>query len=588
MTNRLVRLHNIATKLGNSGFPLGAALVDQAFVRVAQVYDPNFDDNISEEQLYQAAKFMYPDESVKYGIDNVVKYMATLQKLHLPRGNATDDLMRDKFPLDSDTGSDNFPETNLDTDKETAQWKGEDDFEYGNEFNDDPRYSSRFKTNVKIAQPVVNPEKDARIYQNWGNNNIDEYGTKTLGYDKPKDPKIEDDEFEDVNPLIDRNRYHYLDSDSDSMLPDPEFYENRRNEDYEADLQDFRDESKGMKHWNYKNRDLRDQKDMMLDGKNTAKEIAYKRLQDQMAELERSPNSPENQEKYRRILKKFYGNELPEEFISQEADYLDPYAINAPDEDADDPVYQPTRKWSSNKNNTRFASKKCSYCSCDATAELDGKPVCSCHKKDKNAPCPSKKTAQSRFNKLASENEDQVDRTNYYNGLSRLDPTRVLRDFPIEFTEELLGAYGKAAGSWPHDKINRYYQNWKENTGYDDPDIMDMMDENPDMRGDFDEETPYQQNIFASILPELNTIIADLEKSGMIKDAGIVHSIFMKIAEKEDKPIHYDDPRKEYQKSNKKYEDPAAQLKYPVDTAAHCRAAWSYINQAKNQKGYSY
>lgn len=27
--------------------------------------------------------------------------------------------------------------------------------------------------------------------------------------------------------------------------------------------------------------------------------------------------------------------------------------------------------------------------------------------------------------------------------------------------------------------------------------------------------------------------------------------------------------------------------KYPIDTAAHVRAAWSYINQAKNQGGYS-
>lgn len=27
--------------------------------------------------------------------------------------------------------------------------------------------------------------------------------------------------------------------------------------------------------------------------------------------------------------------------------------------------------------------------------------------------------------------------------------------------------------------------------------------------------------------------------------------------------------------------------KYPIDTAAHARAAWSYINQAKNQGGYS-
>jgi hypothetical protein len=40
------------------------------------------------------------------------------------------------------------------------------------------------------------------------------------------------------------------------------------------------------------------------------------------------------------------------------------------------------------------------------------------------------------------------------------------------------------------------------------------------------------------------------------------------------------------QYGNVPYAD-AKNKKYPVDSAAHVRAAWSYINQAKNQGGYS-
>src|ERR1700751_3337896 len=47
-----------------------------------------------------------------------------------------------------------------------------------------------------------------------------------------------------------------------------------------------------------------------------------------------------------------------------------------------------------------------------------------------------------------------------------------------------------------------------------------------------------------------------------------------------DKPygdVEYADPG--YQSDGKK--------RYPIDTAAHIRAAWNYINQAKNQEPYS-
>jgi HK97 family phage prohead protease len=44
------------------------------------------------------------------------------------------------------------------------------------------------------------------------------------------------------------------------------------------------------------------------------------------------------------------------------------------------------------------------------------------------------------------------------------------------------------------------------------------------------------------------------------------------------------DPKKPY--GNVPYADPA-NGKYPIDTAAHVKAAWSYINMPKNQKGYS-
>lgn len=43
---------------------------------------------------------------------------------------------------------------------------------------------------------------------------------------------------------------------------------------------------------------------------------------------------------------------------------------------------------------------------------------------------------------------------------------------------------------------------------------------------------------------------------------------------------------KGYPKDKSKYAD-EKRFKYPVDTESRVRAAWSYINMPKNQKGYS-
>ena len=52
------------------------------------------------------------------------------------------------------------------------------------------------------------------------------------------------------------------------------------------------------------------------------------------------------------------------------------------------------------------------------------------------------------------------------------------------------------------------------------------------------------------------------------------------------KPISHKSPQKGYPKDKEKYADPS-RYKYPIDTEEHVRAAWSYINMQKNQKGYT-
>lgn len=50
--------------------------------------------------------------------------------------------------------------------------------------------------------------------------------------------------------------------------------------------------------------------------------------------------------------------------------------------------------------------------------------------------------------------------------------------------------------------------------------------------------------------------------------------------------VTHKSPPKDYPKDKGKYADPS-NYKYPIDTESHIRAAWSYINMPKNQKGYS-
>src|SRR5574343_477182 len=50
--------------------------------------------------------------------------------------------------------------------------------------------------------------------------------------------------------------------------------------------------------------------------------------------------------------------------------------------------------------------------------------------------------------------------------------------------------------------------------------------------------------------------------------------------------VTHKSPPKGYPKDKGRYADPT-NYKYPIDTESHVRAAWSYINMPKNQKGYS-
>lgn len=50
--------------------------------------------------------------------------------------------------------------------------------------------------------------------------------------------------------------------------------------------------------------------------------------------------------------------------------------------------------------------------------------------------------------------------------------------------------------------------------------------------------------------------------------------------------ISHKSPPKDYPKTKTEYADPK-NYKYPVDSKSRVRAAWSYINMPKNQKGYT-
>lgn len=62
--------------------------------------------------------------------------------------------------------------------------------------------------------------------------------------------------------------------------------------------------------------------------------------------------------------------------------------------------------------------------------------------------------------------------------------------------------------------------------------------------------------------------------------------IELNLGEKTAAVITHKSPPKGYPKDKSKYAD-EVNLKYPIDNEKHIRAAWSYINMPKNQKGYS-
>ena len=96
-----------------------------------------------------------------------------------------------------------------------------------------------------------------------------------------------------------------------------------------------------------------------------------------------------------------------------------------------------------------------------------------------------------------------------------------------------------------------------------------------------------EEKIADNLLQDINTVISELEEAEMEKEASILHRIFIKIAKlpKEQETGHKSAP-KGYPIKPNMYADPK-NFKYPIDTEEHARAAWSYIHQSRNRKGYS-
>jgi len=90
------------------------------------------------------------------------------------------------------------------------------------------------------------------------------------------------------------------------------------------------------------------------------------------------------------------------------------------------------------------------------------------------------------------------------------------------------------------------------------------------------------------ILNKLNRIATVLENNNDFESANAIHEVFVKIA-KSDMPDEmksgHKSPPKGYPESKSKYADPV-NFKYPIDTEAHARAAWSYIHQKRNRAKY--
>jgi hypothetical protein len=96
-----------------------------------------------------------------------------------------------------------------------------------------------------------------------------------------------------------------------------------------------------------------------------------------------------------------------------------------------------------------------------------------------------------------------------------------------------------------------------------------------------------EEKVADNLLKDINTVISELEDAELEKEASVLHSVFMKIAKlpKEKETGHKSAP-KGYPEKAKMYADPV-NFKYPIDTEDHARAAWSYIHQSRNRKGYS-
>jgi len=96
-----------------------------------------------------------------------------------------------------------------------------------------------------------------------------------------------------------------------------------------------------------------------------------------------------------------------------------------------------------------------------------------------------------------------------------------------------------------------------------------------------------EEKVADNLLKDINTVISELEEAEMEKEASLMHSIFMKLAKlPEEKETGHKSAPKGYPEKAKLYADPV-NFKYPIDTEEHARAAWSYIHQARNRKGYS-
>jgi hypothetical protein len=103
-----------------------------------------------------------------------------------------------------------------------------------------------------------------------------------------------------------------------------------------------------------------------------------------------------------------------------------------------------------------------------------------------------------------------------------------------------------------------------------------------------DKKEKIDEKVAGNLFQNINSVISELEEDeNLKKEASILHSVFMKIAKipKEKATGHKSAP-KGYPEKSKMYADPV-NFKYPIDSEEHARAAWSYIHQSRNRKGYS-